>query len=215
MRTWCLFFLCFCGNSRISWPLPVLYRAQYQDAGMRMLTVLDPSGRRAGRQAIAAAVSVLIVSLVPAALAMDASPLFIGVTSRTGDLAVAQIDSIAAITGYHNCTLPAANLACLFAIADDCRDFIKPCDHLVSPSTGFNTDSNQQLIHNDIPEHEHVDSIIFERQRTFFHGARKWWTRRPRNMVTYICNTSRLFPWTTARCACGYFCRLKSCSLPG
>jgi protoheme IX farnesyltransferase len=42
-----------------------LYRRQYAVAGFRMLSVLDASGRRAGRQAVAAALLLLPVSLVP------------------------------------------------------------------------------------------------------------------------------------------------------
>jgi len=42
-----------------------LYREDYARAGMRMLPVVDPSGRRAGRQAVGAALALLPVSLVP------------------------------------------------------------------------------------------------------------------------------------------------------
>jgi protoheme IX farnesyltransferase len=42
-----------------------LYRRQYTAAGFRMLTVVDASGRRAGRQGLAAALLLLPVSLVP------------------------------------------------------------------------------------------------------------------------------------------------------
>lgn len=43
-----------------------LYREQYGRAGFQMLTVVDPSGRRASVQAVLAAVSLIPVSLLPA-----------------------------------------------------------------------------------------------------------------------------------------------------
>lgn len=46
-----------------------IYRRQYADAGLRMLTVVDPSGRRAGIQAVCAALVLVPVSLVPAIFA--------------------------------------------------------------------------------------------------------------------------------------------------
>jgi protoheme IX farnesyltransferase len=42
-----------------------LYRLQYAKAGLKMLTVVDPSGRWAGVQALATAVVLLPVSIVP------------------------------------------------------------------------------------------------------------------------------------------------------
>jgi len=44
-----------------------IYRRQYAAAGLKMLTVVDPSGRRAGGQAVAAALALTAVSLVPVA----------------------------------------------------------------------------------------------------------------------------------------------------
>ncbi len=43
-----------------------LYRDQYSRAGLRMLTVVDPTGRRAGAQAVIAALALIPVSLLPA-----------------------------------------------------------------------------------------------------------------------------------------------------
>lgn len=43
-----------------------LYRQQYADAGLKMLTVVDPTGVRAGAQAVSAALALLPVSLLPA-----------------------------------------------------------------------------------------------------------------------------------------------------
>ncbi|MCA9188942.1 MAG: UbiA family prenyltransferase, partial [Planctomycetales bacterium] len=45
-----------------------LYRRQYANAGIQMITVTDPTGRRAGHQALLGAIAVIPVSLVPAAL---------------------------------------------------------------------------------------------------------------------------------------------------
>ncbi len=46
----------------ISW----MYRNQYRDGGLQMLTVVDPSGRRAGRKAIVTCILLIIASIVPA-----------------------------------------------------------------------------------------------------------------------------------------------------
>jgi protoheme IX farnesyltransferase len=46
-----------------------LYRRQYERAGMQMLTVVDPSGRRAGVQAVVGAAALIPASLLPALLA--------------------------------------------------------------------------------------------------------------------------------------------------
>ena len=45
-----------------------LYRKQYENAGIKMITVVDPSGKRAGIQAVVGAMALLPVSLVPAAM---------------------------------------------------------------------------------------------------------------------------------------------------
>jgi protoheme IX farnesyltransferase len=43
-----------------------IYRREYAAAGMKMLSVVDASGRRAGAQAVLAALAIVPVSLVPA-----------------------------------------------------------------------------------------------------------------------------------------------------
>ncbi|HWC89547.1 MAG TPA: heme o synthase [Pirellulales bacterium] len=43
-----------------------IYRHQYAQAGMQMLSVVDPTGRRAGVQAVCSALALVPVSLVPA-----------------------------------------------------------------------------------------------------------------------------------------------------
>jgi protoheme IX farnesyltransferase len=50
-----------------------IYRRQYDRGGMKMLTVVDPTGRRAGVQAVLAALALLPVSFVPALLSPGAS----------------------------------------------------------------------------------------------------------------------------------------------
>jgi protoheme IX farnesyltransferase len=47
-----------------------IYRFQYDAAGLRMLTTVDPSGTRAGAQAIICALILLPVSLLPSVLGM-------------------------------------------------------------------------------------------------------------------------------------------------
>jgi protoheme IX farnesyltransferase len=51
-----------------------LYRHEYAKAGQQMLTVVDPSGVRAGAQAVVGALTLLPVSLVPALSPQAASP---------------------------------------------------------------------------------------------------------------------------------------------
>ena len=56
-----------------------MYRGQYGAAGLRMLPVVDPSGRRAGAQAVIAALVLVPVSLTPAVLRMAGDVYFGGV----------------------------------------------------------------------------------------------------------------------------------------
>jgi len=79
-----------------------LYREEYGRAGMRMLPVVDPSGRRAAFQAIASALVLLPVSLLPASL-LGAGPLYVSgaILLGLGQLAAAawfarQLDRAAA-----------------------------------------------------------------------------------------------------------------------
>jgi heme o synthase len=51
-----------------------LYRTDYLRGGQRMLTVVDPSGLRAGAQAVAGAIALIPVSLVPAMSPQAGSP---------------------------------------------------------------------------------------------------------------------------------------------
>jgi len=51
-----------------------LYRGEYAKAGQRMLTVVDPSGLRAGAQAVVGALALVPVSLLPAMSPQAGSP---------------------------------------------------------------------------------------------------------------------------------------------
>lgn len=51
-----------------------LYRGEYAKAGHQMLTVVDPTGARAGVQAITGALLVIPVSMIPATLPASGSP---------------------------------------------------------------------------------------------------------------------------------------------
>jgi protoheme IX farnesyltransferase len=77
MRGICLFVLVFLWQFPHFMAIAWIYREQYRAAQMQMLTVVDPSGRRAGVQAVVAAFSVMLVSLVPAALAASPSPVYL------------------------------------------------------------------------------------------------------------------------------------------
>jgi protoheme IX farnesyltransferase len=66
-----------------------IYRRQYADAGLRMLTVVDPSGRRAGIQAVCAALVLLPVSLLPAVFAPGSGAVFYVLLA--GSLGLAQL----------------------------------------------------------------------------------------------------------------------------
>ena len=54
-----------------------LYRRQYSAAGLKMLTVVDPSGLRAGAQAVVAALALVPVSLLPALISFAGPTYFI------------------------------------------------------------------------------------------------------------------------------------------
>ncbi len=55
-----------------------LYRRDYAAAGLQMLTVVDPTGRRAGVQAVLAALALLPVSLLPSAMHLGGAVYLVG-----------------------------------------------------------------------------------------------------------------------------------------
>jgi protoheme IX farnesyltransferase len=52
-----------------------MYRSEYEAAGLRVLTVVDSSGIRAGAQAVVAALALIPISLIPALVPHAVSPL--------------------------------------------------------------------------------------------------------------------------------------------
>jgi protoheme IX farnesyltransferase len=67
-----------------------LYRRDYSAAGLRMLTVVDPTGRRAGAQALLAALALLPISLLPAGLQLGGVAYLLGaLLLGAGQLAIA------------------------------------------------------------------------------------------------------------------------------
>lgn len=67
-RVAALFFILFLWQFPHFMAIAWIYRQQYRRAGLKMLTVVDPTGRRAGVQAVLSALALLLVSLVPAVL---------------------------------------------------------------------------------------------------------------------------------------------------
>jgi protoheme IX farnesyltransferase len=65
-RAWALFLILFLWQFPHFMAIAWIYRRQYARGGLKMLTVVDPSGRRAGLHAVAAALALLPVSFVPA-----------------------------------------------------------------------------------------------------------------------------------------------------
>jgi protoheme IX farnesyltransferase len=63
---WALFLIVFLWQMPHFHALAAIYRRDYEAAGFRMLTVIDPSGARAGRQAMLYALLLVPVSLLPA-----------------------------------------------------------------------------------------------------------------------------------------------------
>ncbi len=65
VRAWSLFLIVFIWQFPHFMAIAWIYRRQYAAAGLRMLSVVDPSGLRSGAQAIVAALALIPVSLVP------------------------------------------------------------------------------------------------------------------------------------------------------
>jgi len=65
-----LYFWQFPHSMAIAW----LYRRQFADAGVKLVSVVDPSGRAAGIVAVAGSIALLTVSLVPAMVSWTAWP---------------------------------------------------------------------------------------------------------------------------------------------
>jgi protoheme IX farnesyltransferase len=65
LRAWALFLIVFIWQFPHFMAIAWIYRHQYAAAGLKMLSVVDPSGFRSGAQAIVAALVLIPVSLVP------------------------------------------------------------------------------------------------------------------------------------------------------
>ncbi len=65
LRALSLFMIVFLWQFPHFMAIAWMYRKQYDQAGMKMLSVVDPSGRRAGVQAVCGALALLPVSLLP------------------------------------------------------------------------------------------------------------------------------------------------------
>ncbi len=84
-RGWALFMVVFIWQFPHFMAIAWMYRQQYEQAGMKMSTVVDPSGRSAGIIAVCGALALLPVSLVPAlASPMDGSQLFVLISFTLG-----------------------------------------------------------------------------------------------------------------------------------
>lgn len=73
LRAGALFLIVFLWQFPHFMAIAWIYRQEYARGGLKMLTVVDPSGRRAGVQAVLSALALLPVSLVPALLLPGAS----------------------------------------------------------------------------------------------------------------------------------------------
>lgn len=74
VRAWALVATMFLWQFPHFMAIAWLYRDDYARAGQQMLTVVDPTGLRAGAQAVVAALALIPVSLVPALAPQSGSP---------------------------------------------------------------------------------------------------------------------------------------------
>ncbi|REK09381.1 MAG: protoheme IX farnesyltransferase [Planctomycetota bacterium] len=65
LRAWSLFLIVFLWQFPHFMAIAWIYRNEYAGAGLKMLSTVDPSGFRAGAQAVTAALALVPVSLVP------------------------------------------------------------------------------------------------------------------------------------------------------
>ncbi len=76
-RAWCLFLLVFIWQFPHFMAIAWLYRHQYRQAGMQMLTVVDPSGRRPGVQAVLGALALVLMGPAVALLMQSTSAVYL------------------------------------------------------------------------------------------------------------------------------------------
>ena len=77
LRAMSLFMVVFLWQFPHFMAIAWLYRRQYGEAGMSMMTVVEPTGRSAGVQAVLAALFLTLVSLVPLMLVMSSSVVYL------------------------------------------------------------------------------------------------------------------------------------------
>jgi protoheme IX farnesyltransferase len=85
--SWGLFVILFLWQFPHFMAIAWLYRQDYADAGLQMLTVVDPTGRRAGRQAVFMALTLLVFS-VGVGLMFDTISIRIAVSVICGMLGI-------------------------------------------------------------------------------------------------------------------------------
>jgi protoheme IX farnesyltransferase len=88
LRAWSLFLILFIWQFPHFMAIAWLYRHQYGEAGLKMLTTVDPSGFRAGAQAVVSALVLIPVSLVPC-LSQPAGGVYLGWALLLGTLQLA------------------------------------------------------------------------------------------------------------------------------
>jgi protoheme IX farnesyltransferase len=88
LRAWSLFLILFIWQFPHFMAIAWLYRHQYGEAGLKMLTTVDPSGFRAGAQAVVSALVLIPVSLVPC-LSQPAGGVYLGWALLLGALQLA------------------------------------------------------------------------------------------------------------------------------
>ena len=71
---WVLFLIVFCWQMPHFFALAAIYRRDYEAAGFRMLTVIDPSGTSAGRQAALWALVLVPTSVMPWLIGLAGRP---------------------------------------------------------------------------------------------------------------------------------------------
>jgi len=65
LTAWSLFTIVYLWQFPHFMAIAWIYRRQYEAAGLKMLTVVDPTGRRAGAQAVMSALTLVPISLLP------------------------------------------------------------------------------------------------------------------------------------------------------
>ncbi len=83
VRAWAMFFIVFLWQFPHFMAIAWKYREDYANAGLKMMTVVDGTGRRAGIQAVVGALALLPVSLVPA-LMVPPAPVYAVVAFALG-----------------------------------------------------------------------------------------------------------------------------------